>query len=350
MCNVRSIGVASGIKMNITSVDLVRLLCALISTFLVIIELIVFVIQSSKHKKQVQSNSSSTKCSQAKQKLYDRIEKLAISVFICSIGYGTSLILWYFYEFTALCKIIATIYSIFLGFTSATIVLFYLNRFYISFRDTAFEPTSKFIKIFVCVAVMASILIAIGLYLRITNSVDNKEKDSLRSVGSFLLSISWMTDVGLYLLLAYLFSKKLFLLVLMQQQSSITMTSHNNINTLSPIEIISEKSSSVDSLSENQLDLIDGIAKQATLMIIATIAGIIMPLAIVLAAIYSNDDYVFAMYFIVRGIVMVVSPTILWLSFVFASKQYNFCCGRIHKLNYSCCIQCAKKLSTNESK
>ena len=330
-----------------TSIDLLRLICALIPPLVVTFELVVFMIQSSQHKKQAQSNSCSPKYeSKTEQQPYSRIEKLAIVTFICNIVFAICILLWYFYEFTSsfnLNKIIAIIYAIFLGLSTLTAVLFYLHRFHISFVDTAFEPTSKFIKTYIFVAIAAFLFIVIGLYLRITNSVDDEGNHKLRIFGSLLLSIAWMADVSLFILLAYLFAKKLFLLVLMQQQSAIT-SPHTSI------EIASVGSSSVESLSENQLHLIDEIAKQTTLIIVGTFCGIIIPLAIVLAAMFSNNEYVFAIYFVSRGVVLILCSTVLWLSFAFASKQYDFCCGRIHKLNYSCCIKCAKRLSTNQSK
>ena len=342
-----------------TPVDIIRLVCGIIPPCLVFIEFSVFVIQSSRYKKRVRSESPPNlkyQC-QEDQQFYNKIERLAVLALICNIAYNLCIILWYFYEFTTtfnINKIIAIIYSISLGLATLTGLLFYLNRFYISFRDTTFEPTTKFIKTFILITVIASIFIVIGLYLRITNSqdkqdIDSRNRDQMRLMGSTLLAVAWMTDVGLYVLLAYLFAKKLFLLVMMQQQNSIT-----SIGSKKSIQIVSKSlansSTGIDNLSDNQLNLINEIAKQTTLILMAAFCGIIIPLAIVLAAMFSNSEYVFAMYFVARGIVLVISPTILWLSFAFASKQYNLCCGRVHKLNYSCCTECAKKVLTNNTK
>ena len=98
-----------------------------------------------------------------------------------------------------------------------------------------------------------------------------------------------------------------------------------------------------EKLSQRQLKLLENITRQTTLIIFASSNGFILTLASVILGIFPNNNYIVIVYYFVRALLAVSFQTSLWLSFSFAKKQYNFCCGICHNLGEYCCVKMAVK-------
>ena len=92
-------------------------------------------------------------------------------------------------------------------------------------------------------------------------------------------------------------------------------------------------------LSERQKKLIRNITKQTTLIISASMAGLTLTIGSTILGIFPENLYVIIGYNVIRALVAVLFQTGLWLSFIFAQKQYKQCCGLFHRFNDFMCVR-----------
>ena len=106
-------------------------------------------------------------------------------------------------------------------------------------------------------------------------------------------------------------------------------------------------------LTERQVVLLDTITKRTLLIFFQCFFTIIHAiLKIVLGVTGINSNHGQVLWIVCKiGIMIayVVNPLCIWLSFVFAKKEYNVLCKCFHRRFYRCCKLCAMyKLDTRD--
>ena len=130
---------------------------------------------------------------------------------------------------------LALFYCIALSSATSSILIFYIFRLYLTFKETSFGISKKTLKSLLYVAISSGIITLIGMFIRLVSLFDNA------GIGWTLFTASWTVCIFEYILLAILFSKKLIKLVTMQKSDTkakinqlkryYRMHSQNNIST-----------------------------------------------------------------------------------------------------------------------
>ena len=93
-------------------------------------------------------------------------------------------------------------------------------------------------------------------------------------------------------------------------------------------------------LSQRQLKLLKHISHQSTLVFITFIFGILFVISSLFRGIINDNEYFILFWYITVYLLTTTMMISIWLSFVFAEKQYNIICGK-------CDTYCTQKLCVN---
>lgn len=200
--------------------------------------------------------------------------------------------------------------------------LFLIARLHQSFHNTAYTVEFKTLILLVLLTVSTSIMFSIMCIITyFINWCPFYTRITVYAIVSVPL---WLLFGITQIIIANQFSKKLMQLTISIRQSAITL--HNE-----------KFSQSEHVLSDRQEKLLNTIAKQTLLARIESTLLVVAVLVWVLwVALSNSSETVYVSLLgttIVLFIVYVIAVSVtMWFSFVFAQKQYYFCCSTCHEL------------------
>lgn len=277
-------------------------------------------------------------------------------------------------------------------------ITFYINRLCTSFQDSIYEINSKTVIIFVVLTTLAGILIFLADLVFAING--DRLKDGSKNFFNFnyhqTLFLMFSIATGIvafeYISIAFIFAYKLFQITLQQRvlrlqhhhyrprpptgQRSLSpmVTANSQVSTpsITPTaqncngtNIASAKhktsanvnnptvrgsgnvSVNIDTLRGIQLIFIETITKQSLLILSPFIGMISFTVFMVLRSIIPHNPIVDVGRYLVLGFATIEFCVAIWLSFSFATKEYQLCCKFGHKMLHQSCVKLAVRQLLN---
>ena len=243
-------------------------------------------------------------------------------------------------DFNTSCIIIQTIYASFRTIGFLMLYTFFVLRFYLSFKDSAYQVNKRTIYILIILLVAAFIATSFSIV----------EFAILRSNTLFSLVIALLIFALFPIIISFLFAKKLYTITITLRRSVMhpnppppeSPGSKSGIST-SSLDMEDDHDDISVHFTERQITLLNTITKQtllsSILAISLTLVWIILLIASILINIkYSRKGYGIILWLIVEigdalfGILLhICSYIAVWFSFIFAQKEYQWCCNRAHQ-------------------
>ena len=337
--------------------------------------LIKFMIQSSKYE----SNKSTSKSTLSKDfKFLKNTTLINILSLLCaaictSVVFTTRSVYYYVdnvivgsYDWNyGILKYTQILEFTFYGINLISLELFLLCQLHTTFEKTTYAITRNILKILSICIVCHAMFIVIGLVISAVELGDHSW---------IFLGISIFTTIILSSIISFMFSNRLFTLMINLRQSII----NNDLNNKSvspspsivPVPSVSSINDSINiniqsnydnnsdiniSLSDKQVKLLKTITKHTVLILFITVmlCSYFICHSILYQFEIDNEIIVVFLWYIIDGSTLTI-PICLWLSFIFGKKEYNFLCSQCH----SCCFRCfeyfamkklEKKYSANDN-
>lgn len=230
---------------------------------------------------------------------------------------------------------------------SAFIPLLYLLRLYLTFKESTFALAHKTIILYLIFIFIGTVIAGIGCIYGITST--NIVWDSLTFY--FFIGATFVS-IPVTVCICVQFSIKLFYLSEMQRNSIQTSSLQEQATRV--IKNSRETKMSINAnnyhldieYNQNQQRLIQIITKQSLLVFVGFCSilfyDIIRTIYIINIANENNDEddinvYLLVIYAFASYTVGLVTPLSIWLSFAFASKQYDCICSKCDQYFRDCC-------------
>ena len=222
------------------------------------------------------------------------------------------------------------IWRLFLHLSVFIWFVFQLLRLRNSFTNTVYQLSNRIEILLIGLLIVSIIFCTIGIslwtsYLNGKHSGNNNifyatadinsfQDGKLYYFGSILMVANYTACAILVTLISYLFCNKLLKLTITIRHSYIN-TTLDKFNG--------------DDLSQQQIKLLNVIAKQALLNFYPSLWGIWQACATVVSWVYTDEMIliIISVFCVIFEVLCIFS---LWLSFVFANKEYMIICGCCH--------------------
>ena len=232
--------------------------------------------------------------------------------------------------------------------------LFYFLRLYLTFKESTFALQNKTIIFYIILIIISTIIAIIGYICGITNDWNDTTYT--------IFAISSIISLFITSCICFQFCVKLFCLIEMQRNSRLIINvDYNHRPDINGSQIDNNMiddyrassgyeydsySYSIDNeitFNQKQEKLIALITKQSLLVFMGNFTLFLYDFsqAIISLSVVTDDKRINLILNIILGIVSFpatsVVPIVIWLSFSFASKQYDCICAKCDKCFANCC-------------
>ena len=225
-----------------------------------------------------------------------------------------------FYGIAIICRFIANI----------SFLYFQILRLYLTFENTYYAMKLPVIILHTILITIIAIGISIGWTL-----VDFNGK----VIKYYLICtiILWLAVSAVQIDIARLFSNKLFAIALSIRPSKMSINYKYNYNYNYNYNQNSKNITNEIELTDTQDELLDTIAKQTLLVVVETILFelcILLWILCIITMYWVKNIKAFVIILFIDAIgwtvYLIAVPLTMWLSFVFAQKEYKYGCGKLH--------------------
>ena len=216
--------------------------------------------------------------------------------------------------------------------------LFLIEKLRNTFKETAYKVQHRTIALLWCTAIFAGI--GLGMVCLVTLAINWSSYHTRLVLFAIICIPFWSILVATQIIVANLFSQRLMQITLSIRETQLgvaninvapddVVVDCNNINSIEKTSIV---------LSNRQEKLLNTIAKQTLLSRIDSTTLMIAMISWIFNLLFGsfNNKYSigFVMWFITLFCFMIyviaISMTV-WFSFIFAQKEYYFCCEKCHQ-------------------